>query len=95
MRRFQRHDHSEDPSSEGPVRTRIVQVHGGDGEQAQRSREEPQLFTRRVSVDPYAAWLEQRRAERDDHEASHVRWVYRYRGVGTTQSEPARDAVRA
>jgi hypothetical protein len=44
------------------------------------TREEPQRLTRRpVAVDPYAAWLAEREAERR-RDGEPVRWVYRYPG---------------
>jgi hypothetical protein len=44
------------------------------------SRHEPQAFTARaLPRDPYAAWLEQREAERQRDEGSAIRWVYRPR----------------
>jgi hypothetical protein len=42
------------------------------------SRHEPDSFAvRAIARDPYAAWVEQREAEREGHQA--IRWVYRQR----------------
>jgi hypothetical protein len=44
------------------------------------TRQEPQQLTRRtVGIDPYAAWLAEREADRR-HDETQVRWVYRYPG---------------
>jgi hypothetical protein len=48
------------------------------------TRHEPQTLGKRsVPADPYAAWLKQRKQESVRESRPHVRWVYRYRGVGT------------
>jgi hypothetical protein len=47
------------------------------------TRHEPQAFTERAFPrDPYAAWLEQREADRQRDEDAAIRWVYRPRIVG-------------
>lgn len=44
-------------------------------------RHEPQVLIERiVPKDPYAAWLEQREAQREFEERPRVRWVHRQRG---------------
>jgi hypothetical protein len=46
------------------------------------TRHEPEAFTARtLPRDPYAAWLEQREADRQQGEDSQIRWVYRPRLV--------------
>jgi hypothetical protein len=46
------------------------------------SRHEPQILIERiVPKDPYAAWLEQREAEREFEDRPRVRWVHRQRGA--------------
>jgi hypothetical protein len=52
------------------------------------TRHEPFVFTERAFPrDPYAAWLEQREADRQREEDSQIRWVYRPRI--TREAEPA------
>jgi hypothetical protein len=63
------------------------------------SRYEPETFGKSaVPADPYAAWVQQREAEREreHHDDSQVRWVYRPRtaadpmiGAGTGASRQA------
>jgi hypothetical protein len=54
------------------------------------SRQEPQRLTRRaIAVDPYAAWLADREAERR-REGEPVRWVYRHAGSGRDPQAPGR-----
>jgi hypothetical protein len=54
----------------------------GRGEAADLAgRHEPQILVERiVPKDPYAAWLEQREAEREFGDRPRVRWVHRQRG---------------
>ena len=59
------------------------------------------IISRAVAIDPYAAWLERREAERRLRQPSEVRWVHRYprsgdafrgQGRGDTREVPARPA---
>ncbi len=54
----------------------------GRGDEADAvGRHEPQVLIERiVPKDPYAAWLEQREAEREHEPRPRVRWVHRQRG---------------
>jgi hypothetical protein len=53
----------------------------GDGADM-AGRHEPQILIERiVPTDPYAAWLEQREAERELEQRPRVRWVHRQRGA--------------
>ena len=54
-----------------------------------QSRHEPETFGARVPQDPYAAWLAQREAEQERHQAAEVRWVVRPRTVAAPASGPA------
>jgi hypothetical protein len=68
------------------------------------TRQEPQRLTERaVAVDPYAAWLADREAERRRERGGEpVRWVYRYQGpdaqaprrrIVASKEEAARQAL--
>jgi hypothetical protein len=51
------------------------------------TRHEPESFTERAFPrDPYAAWLEQREADRQQDEDTPIRWVYRPRIVGDVRA---------
>ena len=51
------------------------------------TRHEPQSLTERAFPrDPYAAWLEQREADRQRDEDTPIRWVYRPRIVGDVRA---------
>jgi len=64
-------------------------------------RHEPVALTERAKpVDPYAAWLEQREAEREQLERPQIRWVHRPRiiprpasGARVPTSAPGREQV--
>jgi hypothetical protein len=46
-------------------------------------RHEPQTLTGRTApADPYAAWLQQREADREREQQEPVRWVFRQRIAG-------------
>lgn len=55
----------------------------GRGEAADLAgRHEPQILIERiVPKDSYAAWIEQREAEREFDDRPRVRWVHRQRGA--------------
>jgi hypothetical protein len=59
------------------------------------SRHEPQtLAPRAVARDPYAAWAEQRDAERQREQGEPIRWIYRQRELAAQEARAALDGDR-
>ncbi|MGO9488795.1 MAG: hypothetical protein ACLQBB_07185 [Solirubrobacteraceae bacterium] len=88
-----RHSRRREPSGSVSDHPRSFWLAGQDDGETE-SRHEPQsLRVGPAPVDPYAAWLEQREAERERVEQPGVRWVHRPR-VTAAQREQQGPGVR-
>jgi len=89
---------------QGRRRTRIagasqVQARAYEGfdDMLMRRESTTVLTAHRAPVDPYAAWLEQRKAEQAPEERPEIRWVYMGPGVARRADEgdgAKRDSLR-